>query len=953
MKTEQHGKRLLLGILLAMLTLLGLFCPMSSGMPRSIQIANGEQDVTVLGVDNNDLLGNFGSVAVGDFNGDGVGDIVIGAPLADGPGNTRGKGGEVYILYGPFQSDMTIDLGGAFITGLGPTTIFGSDSGDQFGSSIAIGDVNGDSVDDILVGAPYADGFNNRKDDVGEVYVILGRPGLSSTAILDTRKQEQDMVIFGQDAHDLLGTSVAGGDINGDTVDDIVIGCEDADSISNSRDSAGQVHVVFGRISPLPVIDLASKQSDVTLHGAASGDSLGNAVLSRDMNGDGLDDIIASARRADGVMKRNAGTVYVVLGSLSLAPTFDVAEDADVTILGANVDDFLGESLAGGDVNGDGISDIIIGARSADGPGNGRRGSGEAYVVYGSPSLPETIELDGQDQDVIIFGEAAGDYLGSSVYANDLNRDGIDDIIVGGMLADEPSTGRRDSGKTYVIFGGANLPARIDTRNLSIESPDQYSIVYGGESDDRLGSAIASGDVDDDGIDDLVVSAVNADGPGNRRKDAGEIYIVFGSTFAAPNTPPVADAGPDQTVTVGSTAQLDGSNSSDPDDDPLTYRWLFISIPAGSNASLSDPSIPKPSFVADLAGNYILELAVSDSRGGIDRDRVTVMAVEERLKGDVDLDGDVDITDARLAAEYIVGLTDLVEEQKWAADVRLPCRPPDQSIDVTDVRWIAEFFVGLQEEMNCYEVVQADSIETVVQPTRRIEMNWAGPGTVAAGRAARLRLILKRADAELADVQVGPEGLIRFDPAVVQVKSIMGISPYRVVGSRIDNGKGELQFALTSLDGKFIRSGPVVEIEIEAIGEIGQTGKLRLTGFDVLRDSKGHDLRAAMPARSARLRLVTGTSFRALAVPNPTKGAPSVQFRAEGDGIEEMKADIVDLSGRTIYSSNWIPTNTLDWPLQDSMGKPVANGVYLYIVSARDSSLNVSRSDVAKLVVVR
>jgi len=95
---------------------------------------------------------------------------------------------------------------------------------------------------------------------------------------------------------------------------------------------------------------------------------------------------------------------------------------------------------------------------------------------------------------------------------------------------------------------------------------------------------------------------------------------------SATNSPPTADAGPDQTVQTGDTVQLDGSGSSDPDSDPLSYSWSFVSKPAGSAAVFSDPTIINPTFVADVAGDYILELRVGDGRGGSDIDQVTITA---------------------------------------------------------------------------------------------------------------------------------------------------------------------------------------------------------------------------------------------------------------------------------------------------------------------------------------
>lgn len=114
-------------------------------------------------------------------------------------------------------------------------------------------------------------------------------------------------------------------------------------------------------------------------------------------------------------------------------------------------------------------------------------------------------------------------------------------------------------------------------------------------------------------------------GARGKDNDWGAGQLVLGAA-PAQNRPPVADAGPDQTVTAGATVQLDGSKSSDPDGDKLSYRWRFVSLPSGSQATLSNPNIVNPTFVADVVGEYLIELTVEDGRGGKASDQVKITA---------------------------------------------------------------------------------------------------------------------------------------------------------------------------------------------------------------------------------------------------------------------------------------------------------------------------------------
>jgi hypothetical protein len=324
---------------------------------------------------------------------------------------------------------------------------------------------------------------------------------------------EADLTIQGAAANDRSGFSVSGaGDVNGDGIDDLIIGAHYAYGLS------GASYVVFGADEGFPAtIDLAS-DADLIIQGVAgayerSGHSVSGAG---DVNGDGIDDLIIGALRADPNGRENAGVSYVVFGSdQGLPATIDLATDADLVIQGAAYD-LSGASVSGaGDVDGDGVDDLLIGAPGA------ASGAGASYVVFGTDQgFPATIDL-ASDADVTIQGVAPGDSSGGSVRgAGDVNGDGLDDLLIGAEGVDP--NGRYDAGASYVVFGAVDLSGTIDL------ATDADLIIEGAATGDHSGHSVSgAGDVDGDGIDDLITGAWSADP--NGRENAGASYVVFGA----------------------------------------------------------------------------------------------------------------------------------------------------------------------------------------------------------------------------------------------------------------------------------------------------------------------------------------------------------------------------------------------------------------------------------------
>ena len=474
--------------------------------------------VTFYGADPGD---SAAAIAAGDFNADTRQDFVLGAALADGPGNGRPDGGEAYIFLGPFQPGERDPAAGQY-----DVVIYGAAAGDQLGRAVTTGDFDGDGVDDLALGAPMGDGASGDRSDSGQVYVLLGSKALGKELReVDLATDRQGVAIYGADAGDLAGFALDAAAVNADPYADLIIGAFWADGPDNARSNAGEVYVILGAPQPESV-DLRSGEQDVTIFGARSEDRLGEGLRAGDVNGDGTADLLVVATFGDGPDndRDRAGETYVLLspptGVIDLASGGQVA-----TILGVDPGDQMGHSAASGDLNGDGFDDVLLGAVSADGPGNSRDLAGEAAIVPGSAQISGLIDIAGGASPVI-YGASSGDRLGRSVATGDLNGDGMGDALIAAPRAVDGTGAKPSAGAVYIFLGRSPLryPPTISSADL---------VLYGDDAGDDLGNqvsgmrALLANDMDGDGLNDILASASAADGPGDQRQGCGEAYIIF------------------------------------------------------------------------------------------------------------------------------------------------------------------------------------------------------------------------------------------------------------------------------------------------------------------------------------------------------------------------------------------------------------------------------------------
>ena len=482
----------------------------------------GTFDHSVFAGDDNDA-GGFGAVAGGDLDGDGFGDLAFGLLNGDGPGNLGGNNGEVHVIRGGTSVAASLDLSAASAS----MVVYGADVNDLLGATVAIGDVTGDGLADLVIGVPGSQGQGNAGTNRGEVVVIAGAATLPASINLASTAPRS--VFYGTDNTDVAGGGLAVADVNGDGIDDILVGAPGGDGPTNTNASMGEVYVVLGS-SSLPTSATLASAAACIIYGIATGDTFGQVLAGGDLDNDGFRDVIGGAPTSAGNGGTSRGEVEVVGGRATWPATITLSSTPPVIrIQGIDNGDTLGSALAVADSTGDGIPELYMGAPAGDGPANGRANCGEVVALPGSSGRSGTIDLNAAVTAVyLIYGRDAGDVFGSALAAGSVQTLGATpDLIAGATGGDGPTNaGPTGSGEAYALtltpFAGFAIDLAVPF-NFAF-----YAVItlYGVDANDNLGAAVGSVDLNGDGFDDVAAVASAGDGPTNGGTNRGEAHVV-------------------------------------------------------------------------------------------------------------------------------------------------------------------------------------------------------------------------------------------------------------------------------------------------------------------------------------------------------------------------------------------------------------------------------------------
>lgn len=521
------------------------------------------------------------------------------------------------------------------------TTYVGPTSSIDYARPIATGDLDGDGFDEVIIGASRATGGL-----ISRVFVIRGSTDATARGVVDLATQPPSQVILGATVDDNLGSSIATGDVTGDGLDDLLLCASNASFGARTR--SGLAYLIHGGASffASPTRNLAQAGTwNVRFAGPTAGGDMGGrnafggldtqACAIGNLNNDAFGDLVFGVHLANGGATES-GRVVVRMG----APFFNgTTIDLSISVVGivvVNGDgqfDELGDAVATGDITGDGIDELII--------PNGYfsqtlfDSEGAVHIYRGRTAWPSSFSLASSPADITLLGNRGYDALGESAAIGDFDNDGIADLIAaapGGELG--AFTNQIGDGLIYGMRGRTAWQTGTHLIDFASATPD-FMLV--GDPQKELGSSLAIGDINGDGYADVLAGEWFG-GPINN----GVVEVLLGRAIAG---------SPTFFASIDTDLRIEGSVAQD--------RISFALAGGDSDGDARDEIIIGAPF----------------NSGG----RGTVYVARVRY-GDIDLDDDVDASDAATILDCLHGPDVPVGYECLPADANA-----DQDVDVADI----------------------------------------------------------------------------------------------------------------------------------------------------------------------------------------------------------------------------------------------------------------------------
>ncbi len=463
-----------------------------------------------------------GQVGNPDFDGDGYGDVAVGAPYRDGLAGAV-DAGALYVYSGS-------SAGPAFPVSL---VVVSGEPNARIAWALKYGNFNGDAYDDLVIGSPYRD-VPGCCSDAGIVGTYYGSSnGLASGGAQGLFSQNRSGIPDAAEAGDRFGFSLAVGDFDGDGFDDVAAGVpyEDVNGFVDS----GAVNVIYGSVSGLTptgsqFFHRFSPGVPQSLPASAS-DNLGAALAAGDFNGDGFDDLAIAIPNQDLSSAANIGTVLVIKGSPTglntslgtgfLLQSFVVPGDSSES------GDRFGASLAAGNFNGDPYDDLAVGVPFEDVGSIGD--AGMANVIFGSSqglAQGQSSQTWTQSSPGILEESESGDKFGAALTAGDFNGDGFHDLAVG--VPREDDFGLADVGAVNVLYGAG---IGLTSQGNQLFRQGTPPMTGSAETSDRFDSGFYVGDFNGDGRDDLAIGVPFEDFENQGFSNGGLVDLLYGSAL--------------------------------------------------------------------------------------------------------------------------------------------------------------------------------------------------------------------------------------------------------------------------------------------------------------------------------------------------------------------------------------------------------------------------------------